>query len=101
MAWSRRGLVLVLAGVCATAVVAQEPEAPVSYSKNCGTCHGKTARGANGPALVPYDSELSELLTVVRQGIGMMPAMSREEVSDAEVEEIYNYLRAVTAATKK
>ena len=94
-------VVIVGVALCGSQAFAQEPETPASYSTHCETCHGKSAKGANAPALVPYDSELSELVTIVRQGLGMMPAMSREEVSDDEVKEIYSYLKALTAATKK
>ncbi len=94
-------IAVALAAACVGPAVAQEAPAPsAAYSKHCETCHGKAAGGANAPGLVPYDAELSELVTVVRQGLGMMPAMSREQVSDEEIQEIYTYLKALTAARK-
>lgn len=60
------------------------------YKQNCGTCHGETARGSQGPSLVRsvvvlHDEKAEEIGPVIKNGrpqAGMpgFPALSQEEV---------------------
>lgn len=84
-------IVAAIAVACATSAYAAD--GAELYSKHCEACHGKEAKGANALALVPYDHELSELVTIVRQGVGMMPSFSRDQITDADIEQIHNYLK--------
>jgi mono/diheme cytochrome c family protein len=64
----------------------------------CEFCHGPGARGgAVGVALVPYTKALPDLLAIVREGIGTMPPMSADTVSDTDVAAIHAYLRKLSA----
>jgi hypothetical protein len=55
--------------------------------------------GGEAPGLVPYAKELSELRAIVRQGLGLMPGLPPENVTDEEVEQIHEYLKALTASS--
>jgi mono/diheme cytochrome c family protein len=68
-----------------------------AYSRVCEPCHGPDATGGQGPALVPFKKDLSELTAIVRQGLGQMPAFPRSEISDAEIEQVHSYLKSLTA----
>jgi len=63
-----------------------------AYAKACESCHGPEAKGGTAPALVPFTLELSELIAIVRQGIGVMPGLPRDRVSDDEISAIRDYL---------
>jgi mono/diheme cytochrome c family protein len=75
--------------------VGDDPKAP--YTRVCEPCHGSEARGGQGPALVPFKKELTELIEIVRQGLGQMPALPRSEITDAEIEQVRAYLKSLTA----
>ena len=63
-----------------------------AYTKSCEACHGVEGRGGTAPALVPFTLELEELIAIVRQGIGVMPGIPRDRISDAEIAAIRDYL---------
>ena len=56
--------------------------------KGCEACHGAEGKGATAPALVPFTLELTELVAIVRQGVGVMPGTPRDRVSDEEISAI-------------
>lgn len=93
----RTTLLVAVAVACTTSAYAAD--GAELYSKHCEACHGRQAKGANALALVPYDHELSELVTIVRQGVGMMPSFSRDQITDAEIEKIHNYLKGLNPQT--
>ena len=63
----------------------------------CESCHGPNANGAGqGPALLPFTKNLQELTGIVRQGIGLMPAISRNNATDEEIADILQYLRSLS-----
>jgi len=80
---------------------AQEQKNPGEkvFARVCETCHGPKANGdGQGPALVPYNKDLGELTTIVRQGIGLMPGIPRDQISDAEIEQVHVYLKNLTSS---
>jgi mono/diheme cytochrome c family protein len=64
------------------------------FMRNCDQCH---PRGESGlaPALnnKPHPSFLIKFQ--VRQGLGAMPSFSKDDISDAELENIVAYLQAL------
>lgn len=74
------------------------PPAPRTYANACATCHANGGFGVrviadrNGPerALIHEGTPLpaAAIRAIVRNGLGAMPAMSKVEVSDAELEAI-------------
>ena len=74
-----------------------EQRGQVVFMKNCNSCHvGGT--GALGPAI--NDKPLPGFLIrfQVRNGLGAMPAFSDKEISDAALEDLVAYLRALRDA---
>ena len=63
-----------------------------AYAKACESCHGPEGHGGTAPALVPFTLELSDLIAIVRQGIGVMPGIPRDRISDEEISAIRDYL---------
>jgi quinoprotein glucose dehydrogenase len=67
-----------------------------AYEKGqCKSCHGPDGNGGQGPALVPFNKDLQELTGIVRQGLGLMPSIPRDVVTDAEIDQILQYLRSM------
>lgn len=77
---------LVLAG--------DEERGRIAYMKYCHQCHPGGEAGL-GPSL--NDKALPTFLKrfQVRQGIGSMPSFSEEEISDEELDDIMEYLKAL------
>jgi mono/diheme cytochrome c family protein len=70
----------------------QEQKGEAAYANACESCHGAEGKGGTAPAVVPLTLELQELITIVRQGIGVMPGTPRDRVSDEEIAAIRAYL---------
>ena len=88
------GCITLLAG--AHAAWAQHP-GQAAYEKVCVTCHGPQGSGGLAPALVPMSYEADYVLAIVREGFGQMPPISARELSDEEVMQLTEYLRAPNA----
>ena len=69
-----------VAALCRCRMTAQQEKGKAAYAKaGCETCHGPGGNGnGQGPALVPFTLELPELVTIVRQGVGLMPGTPRD-----------------------
>jgi len=89
---------LVAALVASAAVPGTPADAPpqaagkAAYAKTCESCHGPEGKGGTAQGLVPFTLELKELIAIVRQGIGVMPGIPRDRISDAEISAIRDYL---------
>jgi mono/diheme cytochrome c family protein len=64
------------------------------FAANCHQCHPGGAGGL-GPAINDKPLPVTLIKTQVRQGLGAMPAFSRDEVSDAQLDDIARYLKAL------
>jgi mono/diheme cytochrome c family protein len=79
-------------------VSAGQEAGKAAFTRLCETCHGPGGNGAGqGPALVPFNMELPELIGIVRQGVGMMPPIPRSQISDDEIAQIHAYLKSLSA----
>ena len=72
------------------------------YVEHCAMCHGPNGMGTGllgrrvQPALLEQRDNLAAayVITAARRGIGNMPAITRGEVSDADLKQIADYLAA-------
>ncbi|MGZ3264081.1 MAG: c-type cytochrome [Croceibacterium sp.] len=72
------------------------------YVEKCAMCHGPNGMGTGllgrrvQPALLEQRNNLAApyVIMAARRGIGNMPAISRGEVSDADLKAIADYLAA-------
>jgi len=95
----RLAIVLLLCCAAASSVShAQEDPGKAAYTRVCEVCHGPEARGDAGPSLVPLDKEYDEVLAIVREGVGQMPPISAERLSDEDVKRIVGYLKSLKRA---
>ena len=74
---------------------AEDPPGKQVYDRVCKVCHGPDGEGDAGPALVPFDREVEDVMTIVRDGTGQMPPVSAERVSDEEIAQIVAYLKTL------
>jgi mono/diheme cytochrome c family protein len=95
---------LVLAFACSSAR-AQTSAASVDSGKRvfttagCVACHGAQAQGtAAAPPIAPPPLELNAMITYVRQPTGKMPPISTAAASDAQLADIYAFLKSVAPA---
>ena len=65
----------------------------------CYQCHQKEAQGATatGPRLGPHPIPYANFTKYVRQPTGQMPPYTSKVVKDAELADIYAFLRTVPA----
>lgn len=68
-------------------------------AKGCVACHGDNAEGKIGPKIAGTGLTFAEVLHQVRQPRGQMPPFSAQQVSDAEVQQIYTYLESLAPPT--
>ena len=92
---------LAAAALASDTLFAQEPMADVSSGKalydsfQCWQCHGYEGQGGRaGPRLVPTSYPYVVFNQVVRY-TNLMPAYSPNELSDAQLKEIYNFVRSL------
>jgi mono/diheme cytochrome c family protein len=64
-------------------------------SFGCYQCHGYEAQGGSaGPRLAPRPIPYAQLMKYVRHPTGEMPPFTEKTVKDAELTDIYAFLRA-------
>ncbi|EGL83425.1 cytochrome c551 [Caldalkalibacillus thermarum TA2.A1] len=62
---------------------------PPSFD-GCLACHGQNLEGASAPSLIDTDLSKEEIIQVLQNGLGAMPAQTH--LSAEEMEEIADYL---------
>ncbi|MDQ0339655.1 mono/diheme cytochrome c family protein [Caldalkalibacillus uzonensis] len=62
---------------------------PASFD-GCLACHGQNLEGVSGPSLIDIDLSKEEIIAVLENGQGAMPAQTH--LSAEEMEEIADYL---------
>lgn len=92
---------LALFASTASGETAQESDAAV-YTRECALCHEQMGTGTlmlarrlgEDNAILAQRTDLQPLYVqaVVRNGIGSMPAITRVEVTDSQLEQIVRYL---------
>ncbi len=91
------GCLILSMSVCTWTIgraAAEDPGERV-YDSNCKRCHGPEGRGAHGPSLVPFNWSYEKALDLIRHPVCEMPPFPESELSDAEVAQIVDYLKAV------
>jgi mono/diheme cytochrome c family protein len=76
---------------------AQSDAGQAAFDRTCAGCHGVNGGGDVGPRLVPFTRGNRELLGIVRDGTGQMPALSARDVTDDEVIAVAEYLRRLSS----
>jgi mono/diheme cytochrome c family protein len=85
------------------------PVLPLSYGdsteggslyrdKGCILCHGLSADGGIGSALLDSELEFFDFLAYVREPSEVMPAYLAEQLSDQEVRDIFAFVESLSAA---
>ena len=64
------------------------------FSQQCNQCHPGGAAGL-APSINDKPLPVNLMKTQVRQGLGMMPAFSKEEISEEELDGVIRYLKAL------
>ena len=83
--------------ILADGAEAQSDAGKAAFDRTCSGCHGMKGAGDVGPRLVPFTRGNRELLGIVREGTGQMPALSDRDITDDEVMAVAEYLRTLTA----
>jgi mono/diheme cytochrome c family protein len=87
------------AGASAPAGTAAQAGRALFVSNGCSACHGDQAQGNIGPPIAGTGLTFAEVLHQVRQPKGQMPPFSPQQVSDAQVQQIYAYLESLGPPT--
>ena len=99
--------VLALITVALSASAARADQAPNAekgkrlYASNaCYFCHGTLGQGlgVNGARIGPPSRAIAGFTTYLRKPTGAMPAFTEKILSDADVADIYAFLRTMSAA---
>jgi mono/diheme cytochrome c family protein len=89
------GLTLLIATCLWTIRGAADEPGQRAYEDKCSRCHGAEGRGGTGPRLVPFQWSEQRALELVRNPECDMPPIPASEVSDAQVEQIVEYLKTI------
>jgi ubiquinol-cytochrome c reductase cytochrome c subunit len=67
-------------------------------SSGCYECHGREGQGSrfSGPRLGPPPISLVGFIEYIRQPKGQMPPYTRKVLSDAELGDIYSFLKSIS-----
>ena len=66
-----------------------------AWAKSCASCHGANAEGSIGPKLAGTPLPFDTVKNTVRNGRGAgMPKFSADQVSDADIANIYAWLKS-------
>ena len=64
------------------------------FSQHCYQCHPGGSAGL-GPGMNDKPLPVSLMKTQVREGLGTMPAFSKQDISDEQLDELIRYLKAL------
>jgi mono/diheme cytochrome c family protein len=64
----------------------------------CSGCHGANAEGGTGPALAGQVPPYDKFRQIVREGADRMPAYSADQISDAELQLLHDWLQVQVPA---
>jgi mono/diheme cytochrome c family protein len=81
--------------VAATATASRD-DGQAAFDRVCSVCHGPEARGDAAPRLVPFSREADELRATIREGMGQMPPIPAQELTDQEVVALVEYLKSLS-----
>ena len=78
------------------------PQGKQAFSDaGCVMCHGPSARGANGPSLIPMERDYPDFKSIVREGIGEMPGQEEETVADEQLVLIYEFVVSMSQSSHR
>jgi len=73
------------------------------YTQYCGLCHGSAMQGMTPgiPALIGINVRMSstQIVTLIRNGKGLMPPLPQTMISDAEMQHLLRFLHTTDLAT--
>ena len=93
-----------LGGICVGSVLAQNdaPQGKQAFSDaGCVMCHGPSARGADGPSLIPMEWDYPDFKSIVREGIGEMPGQDEDNVLDEQIVLIYEFVLSMSQSSQR
>jgi mono/diheme cytochrome c family protein len=82
---------------CGNDGASEPPTGESLYKKNCAACHGGSAQGASGPALVGDDATAytdEQLAMIIADGIGDMDGFSGR-LDAEEIDMVIDHLRTL------
>jgi mono/diheme cytochrome c family protein len=72
-----------------------EPEQDLWTQSGCGACHGENGEGGSAPGLTGEEYSYDEFRRVVREGDEGMPAYSTSQISEPDLQRMFDRLRAL------
>jgi mono/diheme cytochrome c family protein len=88
MIWS----LMALPAQAAAAPAAPPASAAETFRTHCAVCHGDAGEGIAGPPLRPLAIPAADVPIVVREGRGQMPPFSPQQVPDAALAALVDFL---------
>jgi len=65
-------------------------------AKACKSCHGANAEGKYARVLAGYDKTADDVIKQVRTPRNAMPAFNTTQISDADIRDLFDYLKTLT-----
>ena len=66
------------------------PDGGAVYAANCAACHGASGEGGIGPSLQASTVSLSQMVSIVKNGVGSMPGFAGS-LSQAEIDAVSSF----------
>ena len=95
----------ILPVILASAALAQSPVSNAAHGKQlfekdgCYECHGHVGQGGrDGPRIAATALSLQALTRYIRRPLGSMPAFTEKVLPEAEVRDIYAFLKSIPPA---
>ena len=87
--------ILAMSSIVAGAQQSEPPPGKAPFTRICATCHGANADGGQGPGIARVALDYDEFLAKVRHSGGEMPSFSKEQISDDEVKQVFEFLQSL------